>query len=215
MLKRSIFPEESRILITYVTLDISYDDNKKVRIRKIHKNIKTEELKISKYRIENDETYIYDNKIVLDMFSVCKSELPNISTIRCLKPENEEYKTQFIEFSKYGADFFRIEKYDPTPLSDWIKWINFRIDIYISMKNSDERLNDCLCSIIHQLCKKYLNTSVVITGKNTIVCRINDCSYSENILKKFIEDFVIITEQDINKNLKGKKVKKDISFTSK
>lgn len=212
MFKRSIYPEESRILITYVTLDISYDDNKKVRIRKIHKNIKTKEFKKSKYLIENDETYIYDNQIVLDMFSVCKCEPHNIFTIRSLKPENEEFKTQFIEFSKYGTDFFRIEKYYPTPFLDWT---NLRIDIYVSMKNPDEQLNDSLCNTIHQLCKKYLDTSVVITGKDTIICRIYDCSYSENILKKFIEDFIITTEQDINKNLKEKKVKKDISFTSR
>jgi len=215
LFKGSIFPEESRRLITYVTLDISYDDDKKVRIRKIHKNIKTEELKKSKYLVENDETYIYDNQIVLDMFSVYKYELPNISTIKCLEPENEEYKTQFIDFSKYGTDFFRIEKYDPTPLFDWVKWSNFRIDIYVSMKKPNEQLNDSLCNTIHQLCKKYLNTSVVITGKNTIICRIYDCFCSEDIFKKFIEDFVVITEKDIIKNIKEKKVKKDISFTSK
>ena len=215
MFKGLIFPEESRTLITYVTLDISYNDDKKVRIRKIHKNIKTEELKKSKYLVENDETYIYDNQIVLDMFSVYKWELPKISSIRSLKSENEGFKTQFIELSKYGADFFRINKYDPSPLLDWAKWSNFRIDIYVSMKKPDEQLNDSLCSIIHQLCKKYLNTSVVVTGKNTIICRIYDCSYSENILKNFIEDFVITTEQDINKSIREKNVKKDLPFTSK
>jgi len=30
-----------------------------------------------------------------------------------------------------------------------------------------------------------------------IICRINDCSYSENGLKKFLEDFVIATEKTI------------------
>jgi hypothetical protein len=49
--------------ITYLTLDISYNDYKKVRIRKIHKDLESEELKKSKYKIDVNERYIYKKTI--------------------------------------------------------------------------------------------------------------------------------------------------------
>jgi hypothetical protein len=199
MIKRPNNSKELRCLISYVTLDISYNNDKKVRIRKIHKDTKTEELKKPKYKIEGFETYIYDNQIDLDIFYIMKNEPLEFFRYRYLKPECEEFKTQIIDLSRYGADMFRIEKYFPEHDIDWKS--NDRIDIYVSMKNPDEHLNDNLCSILHNLCKKYLKTSIMISGKDTIICRIYDCFYSRFLLKNFIEDFVISTEKTILKEI--------------
>ena len=212
MFKRPNYPDKLRFIITYVTLDISYDDDKKVRIRKIHKGSKSEELKKSKYIIGNDETYIYDNQIDLEMFSFKNSIPINLCLKAFLKSENEEFQTQFMDFSKYDADFFRIEKSFPEPFLDYTK---VRVDIFVSIKNPDEQLNDSLCEILNNLCKKYLKNSIIFTGKNTIICRVYNCFYSHIILKEFIEDFVLTKEQDINKNLEKKKLKKDMSLFSK
>src|SRR4030042_1978519 len=149
------FLEKSRYHITYITLDISYNDDKKVRIRKIHKGIKIEELIQSKYKIDDNETYIYDNRIDLDMFSTSKWDPHHIFRKRYLNLENEEFKTQ-------QKDTF---------------------------KDVRDTLNE---KIITQQ-----KTSIIYTVKDGIMCRIDDYSYSENILNKFLEDFVVITEKTI------------------
>jgi len=195
-LKKQFFPER-RFLITYITLDISYCSNTKVRIRKIHKYNESEVLKKSKYKID-EETYVYDNQIELNMFYQYKTEPPDFFRKRYLNLKNEEFKTEFKDLSKYGADFFRIEKYFTIPHVNLSKG---RIDIYVRMKNPDEQLIDNLCNTLHQLCKKYLKTSIMITGRDSIICRIDDCSYSRYILNSFLEDFVIKTEKTILKEI--------------
>lgn len=181
-------------LITYITLDISYSNDKKVRIRKIHKDIESEELKKSKYKIDDDETYIYDNQIDLDMFSAPKMESLYNFRKRYLKPESEGFHTQLKDLSRYGGALFRYDE-------DWFRhkedFFRNSIAIYVSMKNPDEQLNDNICSVLHQLCRKYLKTGIMFTSRDGIICRIDNCSYSENVLKKFLEDFVITTEKTI------------------
>jgi len=207
LFKKPKFPLELRFSITYVTLDISYNDDKKVRIRKIHQGSKSEELKKSKYIIGNDETYIYDNQIDLEMFSFLNNMPVNLCLKALLKTEDGEFQTQPMELSKYGADFFRIEKHPSECFFDMPK---DQIDIYVTLKNPDEQLNDSLCFILNDLCKKHLKNSVIITNKNTIICRVYDSFYSHIILKEFVEDFVLRLEQDIHKNLIENNVKKDM-----
>ena len=176
-----------------MTLDISYDNDKKVRIRKIHKDIESEELRKSKYKVD-DHTYIFDNQIDLDVFSTYKIQNFDFFRRRNLYLTGEEFKTQRKDLSRYGADLFRIEKYYPESLNDFIK---NRLDFYVSLKNPDEQLINNLCRILHQLCMKYLKTSIMIIDKDSIICRIDDCSYSMDVLKKFLEELIIITEKTI------------------
>jgi len=193
------FLEKSRYHITYITLDISYNDDKKVRIRKIHKGIKIEELIQSKYKIDDNETYIYDNRIDLDMFSTSKWDPHHIFRKRYLNLENEEFKTQQKDTFKDVRDTLneKIITQQKNTFRDAKEFFIDGIEIYVSIKNPDEQLIDNLCNIIHQLCKKYLKTSIIYTVKDGIMCRIDDYSYSENILNKFLEDFVVITEKTI------------------
>lgn len=195
-MKKRIFSEEGRFLITYITLDVSYGNDKKVRIRKIHKDAESEELKKPKYKSDN-EIYIYDNQIDLDMFSTYKPEINDIFKIKYLNRKSlksEEFETQLKELSRYGGDFFRIEKYFPERRINLFK---HGLAIYVSMKFPDEQLIDNLCSILHELCYKHLKTSIMITGKDSIICRIDDCHYSEDVLKNFLEEFVITIEKTI------------------
>jgi hypothetical protein len=69
------------------------------------------------------------------------------------------------------------------------------------MKFPDELLIDNICNILHDLCKKYLKTSIMITGKDTIICRIENCSYSGEVLASFLEDFVITIEKTVLKEI--------------
>jgi len=197
------FLEKSRFHITYITLDISYNDDKKVRIRKIHKCTKTEELRKSKYKIDENETYIYDNQIDLDLFLTEKWNLPHIFRKSHLNLENEEFKTQQKDTFKDVRDVLneKIITQQKNTFRDSKEFSTSGIEIYVSIKNPDEQLIDNLCNIIHQLCKKYLKTSIIYTVKDGIMCRIDDYSYSENVLKKFLEDFVVITEKTILKEI--------------
>ena len=169
--------------ITYLTLDISYCNDKKVRIRKIHKDIETEKLHNSKYKIDDDETYIYDNQIDLDIFHYNPNKLDIFSSLGRKSLFNNSQKHLNLE-----SEIF------PNQLKDLFR---YGIAIYVGLQNPDKQLNDNLCSIIHQLCKKYLKTGVMFTSREGIICRINDCSYSKNDLENFLEDFVITTEKTI------------------
>jgi hypothetical protein len=109
VLKKRNYPEEElpvRSLITYITLDISYYNDKKVRIRKIHKDIETDELKKSKYKIDDDETYIYDNQIDLDMFSVSTMKSRNEVSEGYLNLDSEGYLTIVKNLSRFGIDIY-------------------------------------------------------------------------------------------------------------
>lgn len=75
----------------------------------------------------------------------------------------------------------------------------YGLAIYVGIQNPDKLLNDNLCNILHQLCKKYLKTGIMFISTEGIICRINDCSYSKNDLKNFLEDFVIATEKTVLK----------------
>jgi hypothetical protein len=184
--------------ITYLTLDISYNDYKKVRIRKIHKDLESEELKKSKYKIDVNETYIYDNQIDLDMF-LSPTDPFDIFIKKQLKPKNKVFNPEKNDFSKYLGNVLRVEKNLLEPEEFFTP--KFGIYIYVGMKNPDEELNDNLCSVLHQLCKMYLKPGVIFTSKEGIICKIDDCSYSGNLLKKFLEDFVITTESIILKEI--------------
>lgn len=196
-MKKRFFSKEGRFLVSYVTLDLSYSDDKKVRIRKIHKDIESEELK--KLRYDSDyELYIFDNQLDLDIFYTIIPEPIDIFKNRDLDVKSEEFTTQLKDLSRYGGDFFRIDKYYPEHRKDLFK---NSLDIYLSIKFPDEQLIDNLCCTLHELCKTHLKTSIMITGIDSIICRIDNCHYSENILKKFFEDFVITIEKTILKEI--------------
>lgn len=198
-MKKQISPEERRFLITYITLDVSYSDEKKVRIRKIHKDIESDKLKKSKINSE-DQIYIYDNQIDLDMFFTFLTEPFDIFNARHMnlikKINSEEFKTELKDLSKYGSDFYRTEEYFS---KQEVNPFKHSIDIYVSMKFPDNQLIDNLCQILHELCKKYLKTSIMITGKDSIICRIDNCSYSGSALAGFLEDFVRSIEKSVLK----------------
>ena len=75
------------------------------------------------------------------------------------------------------------------------------LNIYVGIKNPDDDLNDNLCDVLKQLCRIYLKPGVLFVGKEGIICKINDCSYSHNVLKKFLLEFVKITEKTILKEI--------------
>jgi len=184
--------------ITYLTLDISYNDYKKVRIRKIHKDLESGELKKSKYKIDVNETYIYDNQIDLDIFSSPIDPF-DFFIKKHLKPKDKIFYQEKKVFSKYLGNVLGVEK-NLLKSKECFK-SKLGVYIYVGMKNPDEELNDNLCSVLHQLCKKYLKSGVMFISKEGIICKIDDCSYSGNILKKFLEDFVITTESIILKEI--------------
>lgn len=185
-------------LITYMTLDISYNDYKKVRIRKIHKDHVSENLKKSKYKIDVDETYIYDNQVDLDMFR-SPTDYFDIFIKKHFKPKGKVFSPEKNDFSKYLGNVLRVEKNLFKP-EEYFR-LKLGIIIYVGLKNPDEELNDNLCSLLHQLCKKYLKLGVMFTSREGIICKIDNCSYSGNLLKKFLEDFVITIERIILKEI--------------
>ena len=184
--------------ITYLTLDISYNDYKKVRIRKIHNDLESEELKKSKYKIDVNETYIYDNQIDLDMFS---SPINPFDTYikKQLKTKNKVFNPEEKVFSRYLGNVLGIEKNLLEPEEYFMP--KFGIYIYVGLKNPDEEFNNNLCSVLQKLCKKYLKPGIMFTSKEGIICKIGNCSYSENTLKKFLEEFVITAESIILKEI--------------
>jgi hypothetical protein len=113
-----------------------------------------------------------------------------------LKPKNKVFNPEKNDFSKYLGNVLRVEKNLLEPEEFFTP--KFGIYIYVGMKNPDEELNDNLCSVLHQLCKMYLKPGVIFTSKEGIICKIDDCSYSGNLLKKFLEDFVITTESIVS-----------------
>ena len=177
----------------YITLDISYDDIKKVRIRKINENYETEEIKKSKYKIDEGETYIFDNQIDLDIYHTFNIyNLEGFHLKRTFEHKYEKFPTRKKDIYKYGGNLYKFE--DPRELEDLL---NRAIEIYVSIKNPDKKLNDKLCIILHQLCKKYLKNGMMFTSKEGIICRIDDCPHSTDDLKRFLQDFVITTEKTI------------------
>jgi len=179
-----------------MTLDISYRDDKKVRISKIHKDHESEELKKSKYKIDSSEMYIYDNQIDLDMFLNQMDPLRKKS----LKPDFKEFCLRKKDFSRYAENYLLSKKKLINPLEECF-FSQDGLNIYIGLKNPDDELNDNLCVVLTQLCRKYLKPGIMFISKEGIICKIDNCSYSENILKKFLEDFVKITEKTILKEI--------------
>lgn len=57
-----------RIPFASMTMDIAYNQDKKITIRRFPTKYETEELKKSKYKLVDEETYISDNQIELNMF---------------------------------------------------------------------------------------------------------------------------------------------------
>jgi hypothetical protein len=182
----------------YITLDLSYDDIKKVRIRKISENYETEEIKKSTYKIDEEETYIIDNQIDLDIYHTFNfSNSEDFYLKKTFKYNDKEFLTQKKDIYKYGGNLYKFE--DPSKLEDSL---NRAIIIYVSIKNPDEQLNDNLCIILHQLCKKYFKTGMMFTSQEGIMCRMDDCPHSSDDLKNFLEDFVKTTEKTILKEKK-------------
>ncbi len=200
-MKKRFFPEESLNghHITYITLDISYCDYKKVRIRKIHKDYEPEELKKSKYIIDTQEMYIYNNQIDLDVFSDL-TDFFNIFGKRYSNPDIKIFPIEKKDFSKYLGNVLEFEENMFKPREYFMPECG--INVYVGMKNPDEDLNDNLCSVLHQICKKYLKPGVIFSSKEGLIYKIDNCSYSENIMKKFLKDFVITTEKTILKKIK-------------
>jgi hypothetical protein len=182
------FPFEGHI--TYLTLDISYCDEKKVRIKKIHKDIETEKINKSKYKIDDNETYIYDNQIDLDIFHYNPNKSDIFSSLGRKSPINIYQKHLDL-----GCERFPIQLKDMFNCDE--NFFRYGIAIYVGMQNPDKQLNDNLCNILHQLCKKYLKTGILFTSSDGIICRINECTYSRNDLENFLEDFVVETEKTI------------------
>jgi len=181
-LNKSYYPEESLYghHITYITLDISYKIARKVRVRKIHKDYEMEELNL-KYKINDDELYLYDNQIDLDVFWGITN--PNDFF------ENNNTEVEGNSFYQYDNNFFRFVEnrllVDNISflLKDLIRY-DHGLRIYVGMKNPDEKLNNNLCNILNQLCIKYLRPGVMFTSREGIICKIQKCHYTQDILKK-------------------------------
>ena len=164
-----------RVPFASLSMEIAYNEDKNVVIRRFPTKYETTELNKSKYKLVNEEMYTSDNQIELNMFYNTRRK-----TVNVISGGNYD----FTEGGRYG------------------------VDIDLKMRHSEKELNNYLCDIIRQLCKKHLKSPVLFTSRHTINCQIDECKLTEEIVKSFLEDFVTNTEKMLDEFKIVSKVKK-------
>jgi len=84
----------------------------------------------------------------------------------------------------------------------------YGVDIDLKITHAEKELNEYLCGVIRELCKKYLKPCILYPGKYSINCQIDDCTLTEDIVKKFLEDFVTAIEGKLSEFRVTKKEEK-------